>query len=986
MNKYEVLGLVGEGAYGVVLKCRHKASNEIVAIKKFKDSEENEDVRRTTLRELKVLRQLKQENIVELREAFRRKGKLYLVFEYVEKNMLEILEDNPNGLLPEKVRSLIFQLIRAIHWCHRNEVIHRDIKPENLLISDSGILKLCDFGFARNINGTGTANYTEYVATRWYRSPELLLGAPYGKAVDIWAIGCIMGELSDGQPVFPGESEIDQLYMIQKVCGVLPAYQMKLFEKNPRFTGLKFPTVSEPETVFKKYTGIINSVMLDLMERTLKLDPGERYNIEECQEHRTFHTERLLRKDLPRPKSAIQHRTFDDVSFQLKDKRQMSKVPKQEISVHLSQSSAQNLEEEVDKIETLAQNLCIDPTMTSKGRKEDSPVTIQSIDSTTTDCTNPDDKSAATITNLNFVSPLKGNVVSKYSKSRNKNPQGVDSHGKGNSTVGNLQENYQFFKSNKSKFKGPVYPVKYPKFGQKRDKALSIMAKYSKYMKHVTAIPDEYCGEKNENRKEKDSSSVKNSKTVGVVSNAGIASENLKKETNLDEKDEKVDVHADKKQTSSEKIFMETEIDAMDAQSEIRVPIKRSQTAIGAIGEYHRDLSQPPLDSPEGCNAKGENGQNSNEAVRRKLDKRSQSRMSEGKRGRTDPRVMYVGSGMPNFLKGRKGKEKELVALPDDNITQGNGEKKGERQYQHYSNTYPRFKGVSMGKDQSSTHISDFPDWRTGIHSSRRDESENRTVAMETELTDNLPTLTSHLSISEKKHRKGRIGNVEENRGTDGDEEPSRRGGDTDCDGDTLMVPELYPLSNEKEQVKEEGSRSWPEGGKRKKKKKPAQDESTRLNVQKSVYGGKDWDSNNNQNLHRQIKKMRRLATTPTSENFPDPYYNPSRETSKLPTLQNAPRLPDEDFAKGIAGISADRETHLLDQTQLSPAALNSDRDFSKEYWRSESRLSIRTNHSGSIRVSPMKEAQEVLPIKIPTAEVDSGQGNNSHRRKETLL
>ncbi|PIK61224.1 putative cyclin-dependent kinase-like 5 [Apostichopus japonicus] len=288
MNKYEVLGLVGEGAYGVVLKCRHKATKDIVAVKKFKDSEDNEDVRRTTLRELKVLRQLKQENIVELREAFRRKGKLYLVFEYVEKNMLELLEDNPNGLPPEKVRSLIYQLIRAIHWCHRNEIIHRDIKPENLLISDNGVLKLCDFG-NKNWNGTKMSHgslvcynfslsyFVFYLITRiceehyWYRYcitlntwhqmvpiTGTLLGAPYGKAVDIWAIGCILGELSDGQPVFPGESEIDQLYMIQKVCGSLPSYQMKLFEKNPRFTGLKFPAVTDPETVFKKYSGIIN--------------------------------------------------------------------------------------------------------------------------------------------------------------------------------------------------------------------------------------------------------------------------------------------------------------------------------------------------------------------------------------------------------------------------------------------------------------------------------------------------------------------------------------------------------------------------------------------------------------------------------------------------------------------------------------------------------------------------------------------------------
>nr|XP_054755024.1 cyclin-dependent kinase-like 5 isoform X1 [Lytechinus pictus] len=313
MNKYEVLGIVGEGAYGVVMKCRHKESKEVMAIKKFKDSEDNEDVRRTVLRELKLLRQLKQENIVELREAFRRRGKLYLVFEYVEKNMLELLEENPKGVSPEKVRSYIYQLIKAIHWCHRNDVIHRDIKPENLLISSNDTLKLCDFGFARNLDGNSSANYTDYVATRWYRSPELLLGCAYGKAVDVWAIGCILGELSDGNAVFPGESEIDQLYMIQKILGPLPHYQMAIFNNSPRFSGLKFPSISVIEPIEKKYAGIINGVMLDFLAHTLRLDPSERFTIDQCLDHRAFHTERLLRNEI-RPKSAFTTRRQEDDS------------------------------------------------------------------------------------------------------------------------------------------------------------------------------------------------------------------------------------------------------------------------------------------------------------------------------------------------------------------------------------------------------------------------------------------------------------------------------------------------------------------------------------------------------------------------------------------------------------------------------------------------------------------------------------------------
>ncbi|XP_037105508.1 cyclin-dependent kinase-like 5 isoform X4 [Syngnathus acus] len=299
MNKFEVLGIVGEGAYGVVLKCRHKDTNEIVAIKKFKDSEENEEVKETTLRELKMLRTLKQENIVELKEAFRRRGKLYLVFEYVEKNMLELLEELPNGVPADKARSYIYQLIKAIHWCHKHDIVHRDIKPENLLISSDDVLKLCDFGFARNLSEGTDANYTEYVATRWYRSPELLLGAPYGKAVDMWSVGCILGELSDGQPLFPGESEIDQLFTIQKVLGPLPPEQMKLFYSNPRFHGLRFPTVNHPQTLERRYLGIIGGALLDLLKSLLLLNPGERFLTEQGLNHHAFQSQRLAERTGP---------------------------------------------------------------------------------------------------------------------------------------------------------------------------------------------------------------------------------------------------------------------------------------------------------------------------------------------------------------------------------------------------------------------------------------------------------------------------------------------------------------------------------------------------------------------------------------------------------------------------------------------------------------------------------------------------------------
>lgn len=129
---------------------------------------------------------------------------------------------------------------------------------------------------------------TDYVATRWYRAPELLLGDKYSKEVDLWAIGCIMGELSDGEPLFPGESEIDQLYVIQKVLGALTYEQQEKFNKNPRFIGYKFPDVTKPETIEKKYVGKLSKQALLLMAQLLKMDPRERYTAKEALCHQYF--------------------------------------------------------------------------------------------------------------------------------------------------------------------------------------------------------------------------------------------------------------------------------------------------------------------------------------------------------------------------------------------------------------------------------------------------------------------------------------------------------------------------------------------------------------------------------------------------------------------------------------------------------------------------------------------------------------------------
>ena len=118
------------------------------------------------------------------------------------------------------------------------------------------------------------AGLTDYVATRWYRAPELLLSNVYEKPIDIWAIGCIMGEITDGDPLFPGESEIDQLFCIQKVMGKFPETLQEKFEANPRFVGYKFPDVSKPDTIEKKYVGKMSTKAINFMKGMLDMNEG----------------------------------------------------------------------------------------------------------------------------------------------------------------------------------------------------------------------------------------------------------------------------------------------------------------------------------------------------------------------------------------------------------------------------------------------------------------------------------------------------------------------------------------------------------------------------------------------------------------------------------------------------------------------------------------------------------------------------------------
>ncbi|NWI91136.1 CDKL2 protein, partial [Pitta sordida] len=327
MEKYQVLGLVGEGSYGVVTKCRNRENGQIVAVKKFLECEDDAAVRKIAAREIKLLKQLRHENLVNLLEVYKKRKRWYLVFEFMDHTLLNDLEASPSGLDHERVQKYLFQILRGMAFCHSHNIIHRDIKPENILVSQLGVVKLCDFGFARPLAASGEV-YTEYVATRWYRAPELLVGdTKYGKAVDVWAIGSLPTEMLTGEPLFPGDSDIDQLYHITKCLGNLIPRHQELFYKNPLFAGMRLPEVKEVESLDKRYPKL-SAAVLDLVKKCLQIDPDKRPSCTELLQHDFFNKDGFTERFTQELQLKIQKDTRD---HQLHKKGKISKRVKDDV-------------------------------------------------------------------------------------------------------------------------------------------------------------------------------------------------------------------------------------------------------------------------------------------------------------------------------------------------------------------------------------------------------------------------------------------------------------------------------------------------------------------------------------------------------------------------------------------------------------------------------------------------------------------------------
>ncbi|XP_074940164.1 serine/threonine-protein kinase MAK isoform X2 [Phalacrocorax aristotelis] len=217
MNRYTIMKQLGDGTYGSVLMGKSNESGELVAIKRMKRKFYSWD-ECMNLREVKSLKKLNHANVIKLKEVIRENDHLYFVFEYMKENLYQLMKDR-NKLFPESViRNMMYQILQGLAFIHKHGFFHRDMKPENLLCIGPELVKIADFGLARELRSQPP--YTDYVSTRWYRAPEVLLRSSiYSSPIDMWAVGSIMAELYTLRPLFPGTSEVDEIFKICQVLG-----------------------------------------------------------------------------------------------------------------------------------------------------------------------------------------------------------------------------------------------------------------------------------------------------------------------------------------------------------------------------------------------------------------------------------------------------------------------------------------------------------------------------------------------------------------------------------------------------------------------------------------------------------------------------------------------------------------------------------------------------------------------------------------------
>lgn len=293
-EEYDIIETIGTGAYGVVSSARRRDNGQQVAIKKIPNAFEVVTNAKRTLRELKILKHFKHDNIIAIQDilqpvippsAFK---SVYVVLDLMESDLHHIIHSR-QPLTPEHTRYFLYQLLRGLKYIHSANVIHRDLKPSNLLVNENCELKIGDFGMARGLSAAHSEEsrsfMTEYVATRWYRAPELMLSLHhYSLAIDLWSVGCIFGEMLGRRQMFPGKNYVHQLQLILSVLGTPPesiigTIGSERVRSYVRSLPLKAP---EPFSVLYPQAG---PAAIDLLGAMLRFDPRERISACQALEH-----------------------------------------------------------------------------------------------------------------------------------------------------------------------------------------------------------------------------------------------------------------------------------------------------------------------------------------------------------------------------------------------------------------------------------------------------------------------------------------------------------------------------------------------------------------------------------------------------------------------------------------------------------------------------------------------------------------------------
>eukprot|EP00793_Prasinoderma_coloniale_P003238 PRCOL_00005873-RA len=292
LRKYEIAQRLGKGAYGIVWKAIDKKTRETVALKKIFDAFQNATDAQRTFREIMFLQEVNNhENIIRMLNVLKAENDrdCYLVFEYMETDLHAVIRAN---ILEEIHKQYtMYQLFKALKYLHSAEMLHRDIKPSNLLLNSDCQSKLADFGLARSIAqpddplAQSGPILTDYVATRWYRAPEILLGSTqYTFGVDMWSCGCILGELLGGRPMFQGSSTMNQLDKIMEVTGRPSSEDVESVQSPFASTMLDSLHESRRKGLSEIYPAA-SPEALDLLRRLLQFNPHKRLSAEEALRH-----------------------------------------------------------------------------------------------------------------------------------------------------------------------------------------------------------------------------------------------------------------------------------------------------------------------------------------------------------------------------------------------------------------------------------------------------------------------------------------------------------------------------------------------------------------------------------------------------------------------------------------------------------------------------------------------------------------------------